>query len=133
LSDIGLTSSLPTPEFASAKYTADQTKGDRFAFFTESAANDSCHSGQLPQSSHKYSGILQGGEMMRLTAIILISVLLVAGSTAHEQPDKAECAAIKQKIRHIQSKMRSGYNRAQGERMEAQLRKLRIKRAKKCR
>ena len=44
-----------------------------------------------------------------------------------------ECEKIKQKIRHIQSRMRSGYTRAQGERMEAELRRLRAMRRKACR
>jgi ribosomal protein L21 len=44
-----------------------------------------------------------------------------------------ECKKIKQKIRHIRSRMRSGYTRAQGERMEAELRRLRAMRRKSCR
>jgi hypothetical protein len=44
-----------------------------------------------------------------------------------------ECEKIKQRIRHIQSRMRSGYTRAQGERMEAELRRLRAMRRKACR
>lgn len=69
---------------------------------------------------------------MRLLLIIALSVLLTAGSFAHEVSDKVVCAETKAKIRHIQSRMRSGYTRAQGERMEAQLRKLRERRKKKC-
>jgi hypothetical protein len=69
---------------------------------------------------------------MRLLLAIILS-LLFTSNPAHEVPDKAECTAIKEKIRHIQSKMRSGYTRAQGERMEAQLRELRERRRAKCR
>ncbi len=70
---------------------------------------------------------------MRMATMLLISCSWFATAVAHERPDKIECAAIKEKIRHIQSKMRAGYTRAQGERMEEQLRKLRLARRKKCR
>jgi hypothetical protein len=68
---------------------------------------------------------------MRILLTIVLS-LLFTSNPAHEVTDKAECTAIKEKIRHIQSKMRSGYTRTQGERMEAQLRKLRERRRAKC-
>jgi len=70
---------------------------------------------------------------MRSIVSIFILSLLMTGNAANAGQEKNECAVIKQKIRHIQSKMRAGYNRAQGERMEAQLRKLRAQRAEKCR
>ena len=70
---------------------------------------------------------------MRLIIGICVFLALANGSFAHEQNDKDECAEVKQKIREIQSRMRAGYTRAQGERMEAQLRKLRVIRAKTCR
>ena len=70
---------------------------------------------------------------MRLLLTMALSILLTTGSVAHGEPDKAKCAAIKEKIRHIQSRMRSGYTRAQGEHMEAQLRKLRQQRKSRCR
>jgi hypothetical protein len=73
----------------------------------------------------------QGGGSMRWLLTIVLSLLFTT-SPAHEIPDETECAAIKEKIRHIQSKMRSGYTRTQGERMEAQLRKLRKRRRAKC-
>ena len=69
---------------------------------------------------------------MRLLLTVALTFLLVAGSPAHEDTDKAKCAVVKEKIRHIQSRMRSGYTRAQGERMEAQLRKLKRQRKSKC-
>jgi len=70
---------------------------------------------------------------MRLLLIPALSFLLAIGSFAHDVPDNAECAAVKEKIRHIQSRMRSGYTRAQGEKMESRLRKLRKQRKEKCR
>ena len=68
-----------------------------------------------------------------LTIVTLIALSLSTASIGHEKDLKAECARTKQKIRDIQSKMRSGYTRAQGEKLEAQLRKLRSKRNKVCR
>jgi len=67
------------------------------------------------------------------TITMLVTICFISAAFAHERPDKVECAVIKEKIRHIQSKMRAGYTRAQGERMEEQLRKLRLARRKKCR
>ena len=60
---------------------------------------------------------------------LFLSLLLTTPAAA----DERECAAIKEKIRYIQSKMRSGYTRAQGERMEAELRRLRERRRRACR
>ena len=68
-----------------------------------------------------------------LFTLAIASLLISSMSVGLEKEDKAECDKTKQKIRAIQSKMRSGYTRAQGEKMEAQLRKLRIKRKKACR
>ncbi len=70
---------------------------------------------------------------MRIAILIIAFILLAPDVTAHESSAKAECEKTKQKIRQIQSKMRSGYTRKQGEKMEADLRKLRAIRAKKCR
>lgn len=68
--------------------------------------------------------------MPQMTTIIL--TFLFAGAPGTAMNDDAECKAIKERIRHIQSRMRSGYTRAQGERMEAELRKLRKQRKVKC-
>ncbi len=65
--------------------------------------------------------------------IFAITLLFTAGTTAHEDVDKAQCAAVKKRIRHIHSRMRSGYTRAQGERLEKQLRELKKQRRLKCR
>jgi hypothetical protein len=70
---------------------------------------------------------------MRSAIIIAAFILLAPNAPAHESCTKAECEEVKQKIRLIQSKMRSGYTRKQGEKMEADLRKLRAIRSKKCR
>ena len=71
--------------------------------------------------------------MQRCTG--LLALLLIAGSPAdaHRFCSEAECASVKEKIRTVESRMRSGYTRAQGERYEAQLRELRAKRRKLCR
>lgn len=70
---------------------------------------------------------------MRFLLTIALLLVLATGGVAHEVDDKAQCARINEKIRHIQSRMRSGYTRAQGERLETQLRKLRQQRKSKCR
>ena len=71
---------------------------------------------------------------MKQRAWMLVLLLLIQSpSVAHNKDDKAECAIVKEKIRTIESKMRAGYTRAQGERYEAQLRELRAKRYKLCR
>jgi len=70
---------------------------------------------------------------MHSIKIAIIGCLIAGGSLAHTGDAKVECEKVKQKIRYIQSKMRSGYTRAQGEKMEAELRKLRALRSKMCR
>lgn len=71
---------------------------------------------------------------MKIPAWMLLLLLVALTPVgAHNRCDKAACAITKEKIRTIQSKMRSGYTRAQGERYEAQLRELRVKRSKICR
>jgi hypothetical protein len=75
---------------------------------------------------------------MPIIALLLVALSLAARSATHaECRSRAECkeacAEAKQKIRTIQSRMRSGYNAVQGERMQAELRRLRAIRAKVCR
>ena len=74
---------------------------------------------------------------MRITIfwIMLLLTALLAPSEvrAHVYCPKAECEEVKQKIKHIESKLRHGYTRSQGEKLQAQLRKLRAIRSKKCR
>ena len=71
---------------------------------------------------------------MKLTAWTLLFLLMIQLPVgAHNKCDKAACAEIKEKIRTIESQMRSGYTRAQGERYEARLRELKAKRYQLCR
>ena len=70
---------------------------------------------------------------MRLLTAIVLTFLLSTGTSAAEGFEKTKCAAVKEKIRHIQSRMRAGYTRAQGEHMEKQLRKLKKQRRLLCR
>ena len=58
-------------------------------------------------------------------------VSAVAGA-AHPHDRALECEKIKQEIRYIQSEMRAGYSRAEGEKLERRLRRLRALRAKAC-
>ena len=71
--------------------------------------------------------------MKSLAWMLLLISLCVASAEAGSKQDKADCAEVKEKIRTIQSKMRSGYTRAQGEKYEQRLRELRAKRYKLCR
>lgn len=64
--------------------------------------------------------------------MLLLLLFCVSTATAGSKHDKAECAEVKEKIRTIESRMRSGYTRAQGERYEDRLRELRAKRHKIC-
>ena len=70
---------------------------------------------------------------MRILTVIALCLLFMPGVSAHEYCSKAECEKTRQKIEQIHSKMRQGYTRKQGEKMEAELRKLRAIRFKQCR
>ena len=71
---------------------------------------------------------------MRLIPVILALCLLLPGDGyAHSSCPKAKCEQTKQKIEKIHARMRQGYTRAQGEKMEAELRSLRAIRSKRCR
>ena len=63
---------------------------------------------------------------------LLLLLLAVQGNAKHDRDDLA-CDEVKQAIREIESRMRAGYTRGQGERYEARLRKLKRKRSKLCR
>jgi hypothetical protein len=54
------------------------------------------------------------------------------GHAKHDR-DALACDEVKQNIREIEARMRTGYTRAQGERYEARLRKLKLKRSRLCR
>jgi len=66
-------------------------------------------------------------------AWLLLGVICMAGADAGTRSEKAACAKVKQQIRTIEAKMRSGYTRAQGEKYEARLRELRAERYHLCR
>jgi len=63
---------------------------------------------------------------------LLLLLLAVQGNAKHDRDDLA-CDEVKQAIREIESRMRAGYSRSQGEKLEARLRKLKLKRSKLCR
>ena len=71
--------------------------------------------------------------MRYLAWTLVLYSLMGTPADAHNQCDKAACAEVKEKIRTIESRKRSGYSRAQGERYRARLRELRAKRYKICR
>ena len=60
-------------------------------------------------------------------------VLFAVPNVYRSADDEAACAEVKEEIREIEAKMRAGYTRAQGEKYEARLRKLKTKRSKLCR
>ena len=71
---------------------------------------------------------------MKLLAWMLIfAVLATPAALAAGKKEKAACAEVKEKIRNIESRMRAGYTRAQGERYNERLRELKARRAKLCR
>ena len=69
---------------------------------------------------------------MRSVFVVTLA-LFVCTALAHDKDKKSACAETREKIRAVQSKMRSGYSRAKGEKLEARLRKLRAQRKKRCR
>ena len=71
--------------------------------------------------------------MTRLWIVALACLLVPSASTARSNCDKLACNDVKEEIREIESRMRSGYSRAQGEKYEARLRKLKRKRRSVCR
>jgi hypothetical protein len=71
---------------------------------------------------------------MQIRWMTVLALLLVAlQAHANRDCDKLACDAVKQEIREIESRMRAGYSRAQGEKYEARLRKLKGKRSRLCR
>jgi len=71
--------------------------------------------------------------MKYITRMLLVLLMFHVPASAHEKSSKAECAEVKAQIRTIESKMRSGYSRAQGQKYEDKLRELKAKRYKLCR
>ena len=71
-----------------------------------------------------------------MAALCITALLACIGNqpaAGHNYCPKAECEKVKQKIRKIESRMRQGYSRAEGERMSEQLRELRAMRSRRCR
>ena len=71
--------------------------------------------------------------MRFILVVVSLCVLSPAAAHAHNVCPQAKCEETRQKIAKIQAKMRQGYTRAQGEKMEAELRSLRAIRSKRCR
>lgn len=70
---------------------------------------------------------------MRIISALVCMCLIASASLARDQSDETKCKKTKEQIRQVESKMRAGYTRAQGEKLEARLRKLRADRARFCR
>lgn len=70
---------------------------------------------------------------MRGAILIIILLVGAAHATAGERDARSECRKVKEKIRVVEAKMRAGYTRARGEKLHAELRRLRSLRAKYCR
>jgi hypothetical protein len=102
------------------------------SFREESAGFGACHHSAEGGSCEQEQQI-QRTCAVRILTTISLALLLTTAAAAHERCPKAECEETKQQIRHIQAKMRQGYTRKQGEKMEQDLRKLRAIRSKKCR
>ena len=71
--------------------------------------------------------------MNKFLITLLLVALLATAAQAKSREEEAACAEVKEEIREIEARMRAGYTRAQGEKYEAKLRKLRSKRRKLCR
>lgn len=71
--------------------------------------------------------------MKTLVWTLALTLLFATPAEASRKTDAAACAEVKEKIRTIESRMRAGYTRAQGERYNEKLRELKAKRAKLCR
>ena len=71
--------------------------------------------------------------MKAATATLIALTLLSTAAWARSDCEKLACDAVKEKIRTIETKMRAGYTRAQGERYEARLRELKAQRYHLCR
>lgn len=69
---------------------------------------------------------------MRYLPFIVIGLLCLPAPAPAADRDEEECEAVKEKIRKVQSKMRSGYSAKEGVKLNARLLELRRKRAKVC-
>ena len=71
--------------------------------------------------------------MRNILVVVVVLTLSAPNALARPDRDNAACAEVKEEIREIEAKMRAGYTRAQGEKYEARLRKLKSKRSRLCR
>ena len=71
--------------------------------------------------------------MQRRWVVALVLLALAGQAHAKRDCDALACDEVKQAIREIEARMRTGYTRAQGERYEARLRRLKRKRSRLCR
>jgi len=71
--------------------------------------------------------------MKTYTGMLLVFLMLHSPADAHDKCSKAECAKVKEQIRTMESRMRAGYSRAQGQKYEDKLRELKARRRKLCR
>ena len=72
--------------------------------------------------------------MNRISLLIcLLAAFSLPVGYAHDTDTKSKCSKVRNQIKVVQSRMRAGYTRAQGERLEARLRKLKADRSKYCR
>ena len=70
---------------------------------------------------------------MKTLVINMACMALLAMPAAAHDDLKVECEKTKQKIKKLESRMRQGYSRAQGEKWRDRLRELRAVRSKQCR
>ena len=75
---------------------------------------------------------------MRMVSLVFIFVMFAASAQAAQECGsraacRAECRKIEQKISRIHARMRSGYGVREGEKMQAELRRLRKERLRTCR
>lgn len=69
---------------------------------------------------------------MRWIALAILIPMGMTPSLAADKSRELRCEEIRQRIETLYARMRSGYTRSQGEKMEAELRKLRALRRKAC-
>ena len=85
-------------------------------------------------AASQYNGKgIEEADMNRLWIVVLTLLIPAAQGNARPDCDALACDEVKQAIREIEARMRAGYTRAQGERYEARLRKLKQKRSRLCR
>ena len=65
--------------------------------------------------------------------VLLLCLTMSAPALSHPADKKTQCDRVKQQIRDVESRMRAGYTRAQGERLARRLQDLRKKRYRLCR